>query len=330
MAYYSGDADDSASADTTSDGCLYATPPTSSTAAAPAEQTLDLGLSDTDVATVSSTEAGSANPTGTVSFDVCGPTAGPESCSGDGDPVGAAVPVRTGSDGITTATSSPFMPASGGWWCFGAYYSGDATHDPSADSVGNCFDVPPEITSADQVNWTDGEPGTPFSVTTIGGYGPVSYSEDGTLPPGVTMSSAGVFSGTPETTVFYPAVATFPLTVTATAADAQTSQEFWVNVAAAVPPYVVTTSPLPPAQRGVPYSVTLIAGGAVAANRWSISGALPRGLRLDGATGTISGRPWTRTAKTDNFEVHVSFRISPEKGRRGIEVISTGFSLTVN
>ena len=74
--------------------------------------------------------------------------------------------------------SAPFTPDAGGYWCFAAYYSGDATHSPSSDtSTDGCFDVPPTITSADTTTFIEGAAATPIQVTSVGGYGSVTYSE---------------------------------------------------------------------------------------------------------------------------------------------------------
>ena len=60
--------------------------------------------------------------------------------------------------------------------------------------------------------------------------------------------------------------------------------------ALAVPPFSITTTSLPGATVGSPYSATVTAIGGTAPYRWSIgNGALPSGLSLDPSTGAISG-----------------------------------------
>ena len=55
-------------------------------------------------------------------------------------------------------------------------------------------------------------------------------------------------------------------------------------------PIIVSTTTLPPAVQGSAYSATVEASGGVPPYAWTIqSGALPAGIALDGATGTLAG-----------------------------------------
>ena len=59
-----------------------------------------------------------------------------------------------------------------------------------------------------------------------------------------------------------------------------------------IPPLTVTTTSLPNATQGVPYTAILSASGGVAPYTWSItSGRMPPGLTLQPGSGTISGNP---------------------------------------
>ena len=64
-------------------------------------------------------------------------------------------------------------------------------------------------------------------------------------------------------------------------------------------PLVISTSSLPSGQVGVAYSATLVATGGTPTLNWTTtSGALPAGLKLDAATGAITGTP---TATANNL-----------------------------
>jgi hypothetical protein len=66
---------------------------------------------------------------------------------------------------------------------------------------------------------------------------------------------------------------------------------------------IITTSSLPDATLGVPYSATLTASGGLPPYTWSvISGALPPGLSLDSA-GNITGTPTTMGTYFATFQV---------------------------
>jgi hypothetical protein len=63
-----------------------------------------------------------------------------------------------------------------------------------------------------------------------GGVGPYTFTETGALPTGVTLTSAGVLSGTPQT------IGSFPITVTATdSGGCSGTLDFTLNVIAPIP-----------------------------------------------------------------------------------------------
>ena len=121
-----------------------------------------------------------------------------------------------------------------------------------------------------------------------GGITPYAWSlASGTLPPGVTLdSSTGALSGTPT------AAGSYPVTVEVTD---QASQTATADLTVTVDPdgaLTITTSSLPKAYVGQTYpGLTLQAGGgACPYTSWAVtSGALPAGLTLDSATGSVSG-----------------------------------------
>lgn len=126
----------------------------------------------------------------------------------------------------------------------------------------------------------------PYSQTlsATGGIAPYTFAiSAGALPPGMSLSGAGVLSGAPT------ASGTFNTTVTATDANGQTgARAYAVQVAA--PTIVVTPATLPSPAQGLAYSATFSASGGVAPYSFSATGTLPPGLSLT-TGGVLSGTP---------------------------------------
>jgi hypothetical protein len=130
--------------------------------------------------------------------------------------------------------------------------------------------------------------GTAYSttLTATGGTTPYAWSVSAGAPPsGLTLSSAGVLSGTPT--------AAGPVSFTAKVSDAsaQTATAPLQITILPVPLQITTTSPLPSGQTSVAYSTTLTATGGTTPYTWSVStGASPSGLTLTSG-GLLSGTP---------------------------------------
>jgi sugar lactone lactonase YvrE len=144
---------------------------------------------------------------------------------------------------------------------------------------------PPSIVSA---ALPAGAVGTAYSqtVSATGGAPPYTWSlASGTLPVGITLSSAGTLSGTPlEQAVFGFSLQAQDLVTNSASAT------FSLTIAP-LPVSVVTASPLTPAVLGAPYSLGLVAMGGSPPYAWSVaSGTLPGGLAL-AIDGTLSGTP---------------------------------------
>lgn len=169
-----------------------------------------------------------------------------------------------------------------------------------------------------------GQVGTAYSstLTASGGTAPYSWGiSSGSLPGGLTLSSAGTISGTPT------ASGSFTCTVKvidSTAPTAQTASEsLTLAVAAAVTPVSITTTSLPAATQSAAFLAALVATGGTTPYTWSISaGSLPAGVTLAASTGVISGTP--TAAGTSTFAVKVTDSTSPT-----VQTASANFSLTV-
>ncbi len=128
------------------------------------------------------------------------------------------------------------------------------------------------------------------------GGGPYTWSVvSGALPAGLSLSGAGLISGTPA------AGGTATFTVKAVGAGgAQATKAFTL----VVDTVWIATPALPSGQVGKPYAVTLAAGGS-GPFAWSLvpGSTLPAGLSLAGSTGTISGTPTVAGSTTVKIKV---------------------------
>ncbi|GAB2573510.1 putative Ig domain-containing protein [Dyella jejuensis] len=126
--------------------------------------------------------------------------------------------------------------------------------------------------------------------TASGGTQPYHYQvTSGALPPGMSLNSSGVLSGTPT------AAGTFTISVQATDSSTGTGAPFSKTGAYAVtvgsPTVSITPSSLSGAQVAAAYSQQLTASGGNGSYSFSISaGALPAGLTLS-SSGLLSGTP---------------------------------------
>jgi hypothetical protein len=128
----------------------------------------------------------------------------------------------------------------------------------------------------------------PFQFTASGGRSPYVYEMVGTLPAGLSLSSAGILSGSPTR-----GGTSTGLQVRATDQDGRTalSAAFDIQVSTALN----MTAALPgAATTGIAYAGTATATGGRAPYTFGLAaGTLPPGLSIDTATGAVSGTPTT-------------------------------------
>ena len=135
------------------------------------------------------------------------------------------------------------------------------------------------------------------ALVATGGTTPYTWSRtSGSLPAGLTLSTAGVISGTPTTA----ANSSFTVQVKdKTRTIATKALSIVVNAA----PLTITTSALPNGYLGTAYNQTLAATGGKTSYTWSIiTGSLPTGLSIS-TTGVISGTPTTTATSTFTVQV---------------------------
>ncbi len=138
----------------------------------------------------------------------------------------------------------------------------------------------------------NGTVGTIYSETleATGGTFPYTWSQTsgGSMPPGVSLASNGIFNGTPTAPgTFGPYV----FKVTDNAGTTASSPSLSIIVSAAA--LTVTTSSLPEGYVGSNYSITLQASGGTAPYTWAETsgGALPPGLANLTSAGLLQGTP---------------------------------------
>lgn len=168
-----------------------------------------------------------------------------------------------------------------------------------------------------------GSPGTAYSQTVsyAGGAGTVALSiKSGSLPEGLTLSTAGVISGTPTTAGVY----SFTVQATDQWTPMPSVQTKVLSITIATPVSVSTTS-LPNGFVGLSYSQTLAASGGIAPCTWSVvSGSLPSGLSLSGAV--IGGTPASTGSST--FTVQVTDSIGQTATKSLSITIGAALSIT--
>ncbi|MBI3365189.1 MAG: putative Ig domain-containing protein, partial [Ignavibacteriae bacterium] len=150
------------------------------------------------------------------------------------------------------------------------------------------------IITVNPATLSGGTAGTSYSQTISAGGGTAPYTfgvTSGSLPTGLTLSTAGLLTGTPSTVGTY--------TFTLTAADAQTCTGIRAySVEIVCPVFNISPASLPHGIVNSAYNQSVTTGGGNRPYSFSLSsGGLPVGLTLSSA-GSISGTPTTSGSST--------------------------------
>jgi hypothetical protein len=189
---------------------------------------------------------------------------------------------------------------------------------------------PPPPLSITSTAMANGFTGTAYSsaIGSSGGVPPLTwFVPPGTLPPGLELNtSSGLISGTPTTAgvfKFFPTVSDSALPPQ----NVSSSAGVTISIST-VTPLQAVTPPLPAGDVATAYTANLVAKGGVTPYVWSIvGGQLPSGLKLNAATGIISGIPILKT--TANFSVQVEDANLTKSAPQALSiVINTGTAVS--
>ncbi|WP_193317196.1 putative Ig domain-containing protein [Janthinobacterium sp. FT14W] len=165
--------------------------------------------------------------------------------------------------------------------------------------------------------------GVPYNqaMSSTGGVAPYSYAlVSGTLPPGITVSSTGVISGTVTATGAY----VFGIQVTDSTSGTPLTVTKNYSVSIAVPTLSITPTGLPAGGLSVPYSQQMSTANGTGPFAYVVeSGSLPAGITLSGS-GLLSGTPGA--LGTYNFVM----KSTDSTGGNGPYNTSRSYSLVIN
>jgi hypothetical protein len=191
---------------------------------------------------------------------------------------------------LNTSGALTGTPTAGGASSFGVKLT-----DLQGTSVTATFSITvaaaAKLTITSQSPLPDGKVGVVYNaqLAATGGSGTLSWSiQTGSLPAGLSLSSAGLIGGTP--TAEGTSSVTVVVTDSATPTPQRAQQTFSITVTPSS--ITITTTSLPAGTGGSPYSATLAATGGTPPYSWSLAGgSLPSGVTLNATSGAISGTP---------------------------------------
>ncbi len=277
--------------------------------------------------TTTSLPAGTVGAAYSGSVAASGGTA-PYTYSASGLPVGLSI---SGSAGVISGT-----PAQSSTGTASATIKVTDSSQPSSQSATTSLSITispasPAPLAITTTSLPGGVATSPYPSTTLqasGGVGPYTWAlaAGSSLPSGLSLSTAGVLSGTPaaSSTGSYPL--TFVVTDSFTTPDtAQASLTLTITGGGGGSGgLTLTTTSLPAATLNTAYSTTLAATGGVAPYTFTLANGttLPAGLTLS-AAGVINGTPTTAASTT--FSVTVTDSTTPTALS-----LTSNLSITVN
>ncbi|MBN5050407.1 autotransporter domain-containing protein [Stenotrophomonas maltophilia] len=190
---------------------------------------------------------------------------------------------------VVSGATVSYTPTTGYYGADSFSYQASDGNTTSATVTVSITVSPPTLvaTPATLAAATAGTAYTP-TLSTSGGAAPYSYQVIGTLPPGLALSSTGVFSGAPTAANTY----SFSVRVTdSSTGDGPSSKDTVYTVVVNAPQLAFALSNLPQSSTATGYTQRLQVSGGAAPYSFAVSaGALPTGLAL-GSDGTFSGTP---------------------------------------
>lgn len=241
----------------------------------PAAPTVTVSASESSPAlgasvTFTATLGGGASPSGTVTFKDGATTLGTGTISG-ATAIYSTSALTSGAHSIT------------------AEYAGDANNSAATSNAVTVTVATPTIslTPSSLPNPKVGAAYGSVSFSATGGTGPYTFAvTNGALPAGMTLSTAGVLSGTPTAGGSFPTI-----TVTATDANGGTgTRDYTLTVTA--PTISLSPTTLPAGAFGVAYPTqTIVATGGTGPYTFEFAPMLPNGMTFNTATGAVAGTP---------------------------------------
>ncbi len=232
--------------------------------------------------------------------------------SGGADPLTWSVPTGTLPPGLTLNSATGVIsgtPSTAGTYNLSATVTDSSSPNPQTATF-TCqsafvIGAPLSVVTTSLPNGTFGMAYPSTTLQAQNGTSPYSWSVTaGSLPAGLTLSGAGVISGTP--TGFGPS--TFTVTVTDSGTPVQTAtQQFTITIGAGGPGSITSTSGSGQSATintsfGSPLTVTVKDGGGNPVSGVTVTFTSPG----SGASGTFAGAGTTATATTNSSGVATS------------------------